>query len=54
MVAICYIQDDVLHSTLLAQLSADAHYDRTEQTQEWYAFYLGVLNNVGWVTVKFE
>ena len=51
---ICYIQEDVLNSMLLAELSADAQYSRNQQTAEWYALFSGVLKTVGWKTVKFE
>jgi hypothetical protein len=40
---------DVLNSTLLAQLAANAKYDREKQTTDWYKYYRTVLENVGWV-----
>jgi hypothetical protein len=42
-------QDDVLNSTLLAQLHADKRFHRFDQPLEWYDAYRGVLGNVGWV-----
>ena len=42
-------KEDVLNSTLLAQLAANKKYDRKTQHDEWYTFYMKVLENVGWV-----
>ncbi len=39
---------DVLNSTLLAQLAASKKYNRYEQADDWYKFYLHVLENIGW------
>lgn len=47
-------QQDVLNSTLLAQLAANQKFDRENQTAEWYQFYRTVLENVGWVVQQFE
>lgn len=47
-------QQDVLNSTLLAQLAATKKFDRENQTIEWYQFYRTVLENVGWVIQEFS
>ena len=47
-------KQDVLNSTLLAQLAASKKYDREKQTKEWYQFYVHVLENVGWVIQSFS
>lgn len=47
-------QEDVLNSTLLAQLAANKKYDREKDTEKWYQFYREVLENVGWVIQKFD
>lgn len=47
-------QEDVLNSTLLAQLAANKKFDREKQTKEWYDFYKTVLEKVGWVVESFE
>lgn len=47
-------KQDVLNSTLLAQLAASAQYSREKQTAEWYAYYRNVLENIGWVIGKFS
>ena len=38
-----------MNSTLLAQLAASEHHDRSEETDEWYKKYLYVLGKIGWV-----
>ena len=47
-------REDVLHSTLLAQLAADYKYDRKKQAKDWYNYYVEVLSNVGWILQGFE
>jgi hypothetical protein len=47
-------KQDTLNSTLLAQLAANAKYDREKQTVEWYGWYRTVLENVGWVLQSFD
>lgn len=47
-------QQDVLNSTLLAQLAANKQFDREKQTVEWYKFYRNVLENLGWVVQEFS
>jgi hypothetical protein len=47
-------QDDVLNSTLLAQLAANKKFDREKDTPNWYKFYADVLGNVGWVIQQFS
>ena len=44
---------DCLNSTLLAQLAANAKFDRENDTEAWYGYYRTVLENVGWVTQSF-
>ncbi|NJN74880.1 MAG: hypothetical protein HC799_19910 [Limnothrix sp. RL_2_0] len=47
-------QNDVLNSTLLAQLAANKKFDREKDTEQWYKFYREVLENVGWVIQEFD
>lgn len=47
-------QQDVLNSTLLAQLAANAAYDRERETEQWYTQYKEVLENVGWIIQSFS
>ncbi|MEM7036896.1 MAG: hypothetical protein AAF570_07955 [Bacteroidota bacterium] len=47
-------QQDVLNSTLLAQLAANKKYDREKQTVQWYQYYQQVLGNLGWVIQSFS
>jgi len=47
-------REDVLNSTLLAQLAADKQYDRENQVMDWYSYYETVLGKVGWVTQGFN
>lgn len=47
-------KQDVLNSTLLAQLAATAKFSREKQTMEWYDWYRTVLENVGWVIGNFS
>ncbi|MFF8861717.1 hypothetical protein ACF08B_06655 [Streptomyces sp. NPDC015139] len=47
-------KQDVLNSTLLAQLAASNKYDRETETEEWYGYYKHVLENVGWVTSEWR
>ncbi|HEX3101330.1 MAG TPA: hypothetical protein VHQ01_06055 [Pyrinomonadaceae bacterium] len=47
-------RSDVLNSTLLAQLAANAAFDREQATVEWYGKYIEVLENVGWVLQGFS
>ena len=41
-------RQDVLNSTLLAQLAADANFNRQTQIDDWYTEYIGILSRVGW------
>ena len=43
------LKEDVLFSTLLAQLAANKKYDRFNDTENWYKFYTDVMGKVGWV-----
>ena len=47
-------REDVLNSTLLAQMAADKKFSRETQVMDWYAFYQEVLGKVGWVTQGFN
>lgn len=47
-------REDVLNSTLLAQLAADHKFDRETAVMDWYDFYSTVLGKVGWVTQGFN
>ncbi len=47
-------QQDVLNSTLLAQLAANKKYDRFEDTENWYKMYVEVLGKIGWVIESFD
>lgn len=47
-------KEDVLNSTLLAQLAANKKYDRYSQTEDWYKFYTDVMSNIGWVMQSFK
>lgn len=47
-------KQDVLDSTLLAQLAANKHAVRFEDTEGWYKFYVNVMENVGWVIQSFN
>jgi hypothetical protein len=42
-------KQDVLNSTLLAQLAANKQYPDAVNSAEWYKTYSSVLQNVGWV-----
>lgn len=41
-------KEDLLNSTLLAQLAANKQHDRERQTLEWYQVYRDVLVKLGW------
>lgn len=47
-------REDVLNSTLLAQLAADKQHDREKDVMAWYDYYSSVLGKVGWVTQGFN
>ncbi|KAI0331727.1 hypothetical protein GY45DRAFT_1369713 [Cubamyces sp. BRFM 1775] len=47
------LREDVLNSTLLAQLSSNKLYNRQTQTAQWYDNYKKVLETVGWVATGF-
>lgn len=42
-------RQDILHSTLLAQLAANKKFPKEEDTLKWFQTYKEVLANVGWV-----
>lgn len=48
------LQEDVLYSTLFAQLAANSHADRQSESTKWYDHYKYVLENVGWKVQSFE
>ena len=41
-------KEDLLNSTLLAQLAANGRFDREKDTLNWYETYRTVLRGVGW------
>ena len=47
-------KQDVLDSTLLAQLAANKKFDREKQTDQWYSYYKHVLENIGWIVQDFQ
>ena len=47
-------QQDVLNSTLLAQLAANKAHDREKATEQWYTKYREVLENIGWIVQNFS
>lgn len=42
-------KEDVLNGTMLAQLAASKKYDRYQDPENWFKFYLKVMENIGWV-----
>lgn len=46
-------KEDVLNSTLLAQLAANKAFDREIDTVNWYKKYREVLEKIGWVASEF-
>lgn len=47
-------RQDVLNSTLLAQLAADKQFNRETDVMDWYNYYSTVLGKVGWVAQGFN
>lgn len=47
-------RDDVLESSLLAQLAANKQYDRFTDFNEWYKFYDKAMAEIGWRVQSFE
>ncbi|XP_068739566.1 uncharacterized protein [Montipora capricornis] len=47
-------KQDVLHSSLLAQLAANKKHDRLEDSKNWYMFYTNVMATVGWDIQSFQ
>lgn len=47
-------REDVLNSTLLAQLAADKQFNREKQVMDWYGFYTQVLGKLGWTQQGFN
>lgn len=45
-------KEDLLNSTLLAQLAANQKHDRVKDTIKWYELYRSVLEKLGWSTEK--
>lgn len=45
-------KEDLLNSTLLAQLAANKAFDRERDTPNWYGKYRELLHKVGWVSEK--
>ena len=46
-------KQDVLDSTLFAQLAADKEHNQQEDMQNWYNTYLKTLDNLGFVEIKY-
>ena len=47
-------KQDMLYSSLLAQLAASAEYNRLNETDKWYNFFNETMANIAWVTQSFE
>ncbi|KAF8184191.1 hypothetical protein BJ912DRAFT_1061041 [Pholiota molesta] len=47
-------KEDVMNSTLLAQLAAGKKYDRLKQADQWYGEYRYVLERMGWQVTNFK
>ena len=47
-------KQDILDSTLFAQLAADKQYDREKDTRNWYTYYKYILGNIGFVIEGFS
>ena len=47
-------RQDILNSTLLAQLAANKRTPIENNMKEWYKAYIDVLGNIGWVTQNVE
>ena len=47
-------KQDILNSTLLAQLASDHKYDREKETEAWYSHYKFILGNIGYVIENFQ
>lgn len=47
-------KQDVLDSSLLAQLAANKKYDRESDTDKWYKEYTNVMQMLGWVMQGFK
>lgn len=47
-------KQDVLDSSLLAQLAANKKYDRENDTDKWYKEYTNVMQMLGWVMQGFK
>lgn len=47
-------KQDVMNSTLLAQLGASGKYDRFTQTTQWYNEYRTILEGLGWIVTDFK
>jgi hypothetical protein len=45
---------DVENSCCLAQLAANKKYDRERDVENWYKYYVEVLQNIGWMTTAFH
>ncbi|KAI0706879.1 hypothetical protein C8T65DRAFT_651203 [Cerioporus squamosus] len=48
------MKDDVLNTTLLAQLAANKQHDRQNEPTAWYDYYKYVLKSAGWVFGDFN
>lgn len=41
-------QEDILYSTLLAQLTSDRRYDKFRSPEDWIGYYVDVMGKIGW------
>ncbi|KAF9478777.1 hypothetical protein BDN70DRAFT_895491 [Pholiota conissans] len=48
------VKTDIENSTLWAQISANAQYDRATQSDQWYDYYGNVLRSIGWEFQNFN
>jgi len=42
------VQEDILYSTLLAQLTSDKRYDKFRSPEDWISYYMDVMGKIGW------
>lgn len=48
------LKQDVIYSSLLAQLAANKKHNRFNETDDWYTFYNKIMTQLGWITRGFE
>ena len=42
------VQEDILYSTLFAQLSSDRRFDKFRSPEDWIRYYVDVMSKIGW------